>query len=149
METIGAIAAVGGTAWLSSYFTQTTVDSPWYSCIRPEWAPVAIVFPIVWTTLYILLIVAVRTSLLVDNAVVLGLHAVNLVLNVVLCWSFFARKEVPKAVGVLLANLLTAVGIVGLTRSDVVYWCLVPYIAWLCFATLLNVQSVPKHKTCQ
>jgi benzodiazapine receptor len=113
METIGAIAAVGGTAAASSYFTQKTVDSPWYACIRPEWAPVAIVFPIVWTTLYLLLIVAVRTSLLVDSATVLVLHGINLVLNVAWCWTFFGQKEAPKAIGVLLVNLLAALGTVS------------------------------------
>jgi benzodiazapine receptor len=149
METVGAIAAVAGTAAASSYFTNKTVDSPWYACIRPEWAPVAIVFPIVWTTLYVLLIVAVRTSLLVDSTTVLVLHGVNLVLNVVWCWTFFGQKEVPKAVGVLLANLLAALGIVSLTRSDLVYYCLVPYIGWLCFATLLNVQSASNTTKCK
>ncbi len=147
METIGAIGLVGLTSWASSYFTRKTVDTPWYACIRPEWAPVAIVFPIVWTTLYIFLIVAIRQSFLVDSVGVLVLHGINLLLNVVWCWTFFGQKEAPKAVGVLIANLLTALGIVALTRSNLVYYCLVPYIGWLCFATLLNIQSASNAKS--
>ena len=149
METIGAIGAVGFTAWASSYYTQKTVDSPWYACIRPEWAPVAIVFPIVWTTLYLLLIVAIRQSFLVDSVGVLVLHGLNLVLNIVWCWTFFAQKETTKAVAVLLGNLLVALGITALTKSNIVYYCLVPYIGWLCFATLLNIQSASNAKNCK
>ena len=139
---IGA-AGVIATSLGGSYYTSKTVRSDWYDCIRPVIAPPRIVFPIVWTTLYIVLAIAIGISLRdADSTTVALLHGLNLLLNVYWCKLYFADKRVVAAFVVLLVNLAAAVAIAFLTRSRVVGYLFIPYIAWLAFASVLNGASM-------
>ena len=141
----GSIAtSVGG-----SYYTSQTVRSDWYDCIRPVIAPPRIVFPIVWTTLYIFLAIAIGKSLTGgDSSTVMLLHGLNLLLNVYWCKLFFADKRIVAAFVVLLSNLLVAVLIAILSDQRLVGYLFIPYIAWLAFASILNGASISKAAAC-
>jgi benzodiazapine receptor len=140
--------AVIATAALGSHYTQQSVRGPWYACVKPAWAPPSWVFPVVWTTLYVALAVAAGLSIRDDPALLTGLHVANLVLNVVWCRTFFGQKDVGTGIGVIVGNVGVAVTIALLTRVDVVRWLMVPYIAWLLFATSLNVGAWRKSIDC-
>ena len=131
--------AVATTATLGSHYTQQSVRSSWYVSIRPVWAPPNWVFPVVWTTLYVALAVAMGLSIQGDSGFLTGLHVTNLVLNVVWCRTFFGQRDLEGGLGVIVGNVGVAVAIALQTRIDVVRWLMVPYIFWLLFATSLNV----------
>ncbi|HVZ55329.1 MAG TPA: TspO/MBR family protein [Chitinophagaceae bacterium] len=118
----------------------------WYQSLRkPAWNPPSWLFGPVWTTLYILMGIALY---LVWKAPVgetlrrpaLGLFAVQLAFN--FCWSFiFFRLHQPGwalAEIVLLWFLILATILAFGRISSLAAWLLVPYISWVSFASLLN-----------
>ena len=133
-------SAVIATAILGSHYTQQSVGTSWYKDIKPSFAPPSWVFPVVWTTLYILLAIAFAESI-GGPAFLTVLHVVNLFLNVAWCYTFFGQRDPNKALGILVGNLGVAIAIAFLTRIDLVRWLMIPYIAWLTFATALNSES--------
>jgi tryptophan-rich sensory protein len=134
---VTAVAVVGGLA--------TDTSSLWYQQLdRPAWQPPGAVFGPVWTLLYILLAISAtlawRDVRGPRRRVVLGLYAANLVLNLAWTWIFF-QAHAPTAAGVeilaLLATILALIGLVG-RWNGVAVLLLVPYAAWVTFATALT-----------
>ena len=130
--------AVAMTAFLGSYYTQQSVKSPWYESVKPNFAPPSWVFPIVWTTLYFGLTIAFANSIVGDPAFLTILHVTNLALNVAWCYVFFSKRMINQALKILVGNVGIAVAIAGFTQIGLVRWLMIPYIAWLLFATALN-----------
>ncbi len=139
-----AAAATAATAYAGSMYTQQSVKSPWYTNIKPTFAPPSWVFPVVWTILYAGLTVAFGLSILHDSEGVILLHVLNLVLNVLWCRTFFGDRNLGQALFVLVGNVGVASLLAWLTVSKSVRFLLIPYIAWLCFATALNVGALYK-----
>jgi benzodiazapine receptor len=137
-------AAVLATATAGSYYTQQATQSPWYAQVRPGFAPPNWVFPLVWTTLYIGLAVAFAASLAEDTWIPTILHVANLALNVLWCRTFFGQRDIRRGLGVIVGNVAVAVGILATTRIPTVRWIVLPYIAWLLFATALNAGALTR-----
>jgi len=146
---LGSILLCNLIGGLGSVFTQTGSGS-WYqtTLIKPWFVPPNIVFPIVWTTLFILMGIALWLLILSRNEpegrTALLLFGIQLILN--LMWSYlffglqsplFALVEILALVGVLIA-LVTICFRVQRTAG----YLLVPYLAWVCFATVLNAAIV-------
>lgn len=117
---------------------------PWFFLLRKPWfMPPVWAFPLVWTTLYILMGVALarvidRPGL--GRTLAIALFAVQLALN--LAWPplFFAAHRMAGALA-LVAVLDAAVvaTIVAFARVDrPAAAMLLPYVAWLAVATALN-----------
>lgn len=122
-------------------------ENPWYQMlVKPAETPSGWVFPVAWATIYILLglalamIVNARGSRLRRLALIL--FAVQMVAN--LAWSplFFGYHQVSAAL-----LLIVAIFVLGLATTFVfarirkgAALLMVPYLAWLCFAGLLNYQ---------
>ncbi|MEH3052900.1 MAG: tryptophan-rich sensory protein [Patulibacter minatonensis] len=132
-----AVAAIGGLA------TDTT--SAWYSALdRPSFQPPGAVFGPVWTVLYLALALSAWLAWRdVDGRTrrtVIALYAANLVLN--LAWTIiFFQLEAPVAAGVEIVVLLgTIVALIALLRhrQRAAAALLVPYAAWVTFATVLT-----------
>ena len=133
---------VGGT---SGFFTVTGVES-WYQAInKPSWNPPNWVFGPVWTSLYILMGVALFLVWKADTSaelkkIAVGLFAIQLLLNC--CWSFiFFYLQQPGWAVVELAALwlfilLTIFAFAQVNKTAA--WLLVPYISWVSFAGILN-----------
>lgn len=133
---------VGGT---SGFFTVTGVES-WYQAInKPSWNPPNWVFGPVWTSLYILMGVALFLVWKADTSaelkkIAVGLFAIQLLLN--FCWSFiFFYLQQPGWAVVELAALwlfilLTIFAFAQVNKTAA--WLLVPYISWVSFAGILN-----------
>jgi tryptophan-rich sensory protein len=126
-----------------------SIDSPWYECIKAPITPPKFVLPIVWTILYIAIGVGLAQSLLLRNSyektVLLGLYAFNLVLNVVWSFVFFGNRDIVLALFVLCMLVISTAFILYYTYLLLplwVFWMLLPYIAWLKFAGLLNFLSI-------
>jgi tryptophan-rich sensory protein len=114
-------AAVTATATLGSQYTQQSVQSPWYSCVKPSFAPPSWVFPVVWTLLYISLAAAMGLSILRDSSLLAILHSLNLILNVVWCWMFFGKRNLKGGLGVIVGNL--GVAMASLTLYSLASFC--------------------------
>lgn len=114
----------------------------WYrSLVKPPGTPPNVVFPIVWTTLYVLMAVAAWRAWRVaafDRA--LWLWTLQLVLNATWSPVFFGAHQAGLALAIIgalwIAILLTTIAFFRLDR--VAGWMMVPYLAWVTYAAYLN-----------
>jgi translocator protein len=133
---------VGGTA---SFFTASGVDG-WYAVANKPWFnPPNWIFAPVWTTLYIMIGIALflvwksdADKSIKQTAIIL--FAVQLTLN--FFWSFiFFKMQQPcwafaEIIVMWLMILLTIIWFGKI--SSTAAWLLVPYICWVSFASVLN-----------
>ena len=133
---IGALGAAVTAASLTSWYP---------TLIKPSFNPPNSVFGPVWTTLYVLMAIAAwRVWRTTDRDMARGPLAVfALQLAVNLGWSvaFFGLREIGLAVAVILAlDLLVLATALMFRRIDrLAAWLLVPYLAWIAFATVLTI----------
>jgi len=122
-------------------------SNPWFEALaQPALMPPGWVFGAAWSVLYILMGLALALILNARGAkgrgVAIILFVVQLALN--LAWSpvFFAMHRIMLAFGLLLAILLwaTVTAILFHRIRPVAGWLLLPYLAWLIFAAVLNWQ---------
>lgn len=111
---------------------------------QPPFSPPAWVFPVVWSILYIMMGIALLLMVRSDHeykAAAVGLFFIQLLLN--FFWSplFFVGRRYTAAAIVLLLMLLStsALAVVAWNIDTRASLLLMPYIAWMCFATYLNV----------
>jgi tryptophan-rich sensory protein len=111
---------------------------------QPSWAPPAWLFGPVWTGLYTLMAIAAwlvwRAAPLAETRLALGLFLVQLAVNALWSWLFFAWQLGGWAFAeVLLLWVLIAATIAAFWRfSRVAAILLVPYLGWVSFAAALN-----------
>jgi tryptophan-rich sensory protein len=124
-----AAAAIGGLA------TQRAPE--FYGALsRPTWAPPASVFGLVW-----------REKGMAGARVPLTLFAIQLALNALWSWIFFAWQNG------LLARLEIVLLLVMIAMTIVAFWrvrplagvLLVPYLAWVSYATALTFALVRRN----
>jgi len=140
-------------ATFPTQFTTNNVKTTWYKCIAPSFSPPSYVFPIVWTILYTLLAIALAQTMMLPNSNtkfwLLGFYAYNLAQNMSWPYFFFELHEVKTALFVLVEMIFSTSIILWQSYRVLPPWVghiLVPYLLWLCFATILNTASV--FKTC-
>jgi tryptophan-rich sensory protein len=134
-----ACEAVG---WVSGVVTTTAIVD-WYQYLaKPSWTPPNFAFPIAWTILYALMgIAAGLVSQRPQSAGPIGLFLVQLGLNALWTPVFFGlRAPAPGfAVIVLLLIAVLATLIAFGRRSRAAGWLMVPYLAWVAYASTLNL----------
>ncbi len=133
--------------FLSGKLANAGPGNAWFDAlVKPEWMPPGWVFPVVWSTLYIMLGLALALVLDARGArmrsIAIGAFIVQFVAN--LAWSplFFAAHQVVAAFSLILAMLGLAIATTvafGRVRT-MAAWLLVPYLVWLTLASLLNWQ---------
>lgn len=137
-------AAVLLTAYICSFLTRMGPEG-WYNQVtRPEFTPPAAVFGIVWSIIYVLLVVSSYLALRdADSAArnqANNLFLAQLALQILWCFAFFAEGQT--GLGMLLIILLDIVVYkmiaVFLQIRKLAGWLLYPYYWWLVFATFLN-----------
>lgn len=132
--------AVGLTA---SYF-QNEALTMWYPLLkRSAITPPNIVFPIVWSILYLLMGISaglVTGSNRHGREVVLTVFVIQLLLNFLWCITFFAMRN--PLLGLVNIALLDAMVVIYIVLSYRLHraaaYLFVPYIVWLAVATYLN-----------
>lgn len=128
---IGALASVRA----ASFYAQVT---------QPTWAPPASVFGPVWTVLYAAMGVSAwlvwRSGGFRDNRQALTLFMVQLAVNALWSWLFFAwhRGGLAFADIVVLWVLIVATIALFWQRRPLAGALLVPYLLWVSFASALN-----------
>lgn len=116
---------------------------------KPEWAPPGWVFGPVWSTLYVLMGVAAwlvwRERPAMEAAHTsrqrgLAVFVAQLALNALWTWLFFAWRKGALALGeIVLLWLAVALTMWYFARvRPLAAWLLVPYLAWVSFATALT-----------
>lgn len=133
-----AVAAIG------SHWNINEIPGWYRKLVRPAIAPPNWVFAPVWTLLYALMAIAAWRIWLAEPSTSrswsLGLFLLQLALNLAWSWIFFTRH----AIGAALAELVVlwlAIAATILSFSQVApaaAWLLVPYLAWVTFASILN-----------
>jgi tryptophan-rich sensory protein len=118
----------------------------WYATLqKPSFTPPAIAFPIVWTTLYVLMAIASWTFWRKAETVELRRTGViwfgiQLLLNVAWTFAFFGLHQpgygVVTILFLLIAILITIVVFDRASRTASLL--LVPYFLWVSFAAALN-----------
>ena len=140
--TVPSILLLGmASGWVSG----SGEDNRWYALLAKPWfVPPGWVFPLAWTTLYILMGVALALVLDARGAPgrgrALAVFAAQLVLNLVWSPLFFGLHQVRIALGVVIAMAVVVAILIPLFRRirPLAGWLLLPYLAWLCLATALN-----------
>jgi translocator protein len=145
LKLVIAVAIPIAVGAISGFFTVTGVQS-WYQTInKPSWNPPNWIFGPVWTTLYVMMGIALyliwksdSSDMLKKTAIIL--FAVQLTLN--FFWSFiFFNQEQPgwALVEIIVMWVFILVTIFAFAQvSKPAAWLLVPYISWVSFATILN-----------
>jgi benzodiazapine receptor len=134
------------TAMIAGAIVTTPNVTTWYKeLVSPPWTPPPWLFGPVWTILYIMMAVSAWLVWMRAEASntrwPLTLFGIQLVLNVVWSWLFFGIKNPNFAlVEILVLLVAIALTIISFWRiSRTAGLLLVPYIAWVMFATSLNV----------
>ena len=116
------------------------------SLVKPSWNPPNTVFAPVWSTLYILMGIAAwlvwRKVGFSGARTVLGLFIAQLVLNSLWSYLFFGLHEPGIAfVEIVILWLVILVVTIGFWRVSVPAGALLlPYLCWVGFASILNLQ---------
>ncbi|KAB1192694.1 tryptophan-rich sensory protein [Haloferax sp. MBLA0076] len=128
---------------VGSVFTVTSLDSWYATLVRPWFAPPNWLFGPVWITLFTLMGVAaflVSRSGHPRSRRALAIFGGHLVVNVAWSAAFFGLQS-PAAGLVVIVVLLGAI-LATIREFAIVDWraaaLLVPYLAWVSFATALN-----------
>lgn len=133
------VAMVGQIATLRSL-------NEWYvDLVKPGFTPPNAIFPLAWSLLYALMAMSFWRILRIPagttgRAAAIGLFLFQLALNAAWSWAFFGWRS-PGAGLIVIAALdlavaLTLIRFYRLDRSAGL--ALVPYLAWILFATVLN-----------
>ncbi len=133
--------AIGAT---NGYFTVTGLGSWYQSISKPSWNPPNSIFGPVWTTLYILMGIALYLVWKSGNnelkSRAITLFTIQLILNFFWSIIFFNQHQISWALAEMLLLwifiLLTIFSFASISKTAA--WLLVPYISWVSFAMVLN-----------
>ena len=141
------VPGVLGLGFLSSIVANAGPENPWFAALaKPSLYPPPATFGIVWSVLYVLMGVALAMVASARGApgrgVAVAVFAVQLLLN--LAWSpvFFGLHQMTAALAIIGLMIPLTVGMILL------FWrvrpaagmLILPYLAWICFASVLNYQ---------
>ena len=131
-------------AFIGSQATMSGLDG-WYQILnKPSFTPPAWLFAPVWTILYLLMGFALwliwRAEASPKRTWALSMFGIQLVLNGLWSWLFFAWHELSLAFWeiVLLDFAILASILIFAKLRTTAAWLLAPYFAWCCFATALT-----------
>nr|WP_067058085.1 TspO/MBR family protein [Mucilaginibacter sp. L294] len=138
---------------VASIFTRPEITG-WYNTLnKPPFTPPDWLFPVAWTIIYIMIATAAYmvwklrdTSPTYKTAVII--YVVQLALN--FSWSivFFGLHQILYALIIIVALLVAIIlNISWFNRfRKTAAWLLIPYLLWVCYATLLNISICVLNK---
>lgn len=133
---------------IGSVFTTSSIDTWYANLVRSPLAPPNWVFGPVWTTLYLLMGIALFLVWKKGSEVgydattkkALKIFFVQLVLNSAWSIVFFGMHNIGGALIVILVLWLSIIATMWQFRkvSKATLWLLLPYLLWVSFASFLN-----------
>ena len=126
---------------IGSYVT-SVFKEPWYSeIIQPSFNPPSWVFPPVWSTLYVMMSIAIwRVWTTFFNSRILKLYFFHLFFNCIWSIIFFGFHQI----GLALINLIIILVFIILlmknyfNRDKISFYLMIPYLLWSSYALILN-----------
>lgn len=122
----------------------------WYlSLDKPFWTPPSWAFPVVWSVLYILIIIA---AWLVWQAggwsLAIVFWGLQIIFNVAWSWIFFGRRQMGLALADIGLLWLSIVGFMIATWpiSQTASWLFIPYLIWVSVAAALNLSIWQRNR---
>jgi benzodiazapine receptor len=140
-----AAAAILLLGWASGWLSNSGYENDWFAALTtPAFMPPGWAFPVAWTALYLLMGISLAMVLAEppssQRKAALVLFFVQLALN--FAWSpiFFAAHDIGLAKIVIFVMAVLAAAAAGkfMRLKKVAGLLLVPYLAWLIFAAMLN-----------
>ena len=131
---IGALATIG-------------FKEPWYSLItKPSFSPPDWIFAPVWTTLYLMMTIAIWFFWHSKNKDIntIYIYLIHLIFNTTWSVVFFVFHNIFLAFLVLIVLIvLIILLIVRFKRVNMLsYYLMIPYLLWCCFAITLNINLI-------
>jgi tryptophan-rich sensory protein len=146
VKSILALAGFLLLSFLAAWVGALYAPGEWYASLaKPAWNPPNWVFAPVWTVLYVLIgwsgWLVWRAEGLLTKPLVFAPYFLQLLLNAAWSWLFFGLHQPALAFGeiVFLWLAIFATVMVFWRRSRVAALLLLPYLAWVSFAALLNL----------
>ena len=126
---------------IGSYVT-SVFKEPWYSeIIQPSFNPPSWVFPPVWTTLYVMMSIAIwRVWTSFFNSRILKLYFFHLFFNCIWSIIFFGFHQI----GLALINIIVILFFIIILMKEYLkidklsFYLMIPYFLWSSFALVLN-----------
>ena len=136
------LVACGAAATTGAMFS----PGAWYDALKkPSWTPPNWLFPVAWTTLYILMsAAAARASAVEGSGMGLALWSVQIAFNTLWTPVFFGLKRMRAAL-VIMVFLWGSVAATMVAFFQLDVWSglmFVPYLAWVSTAFALNFSVV-------
>ena len=132
-------SAIGG-------FVTASFKEPWYSeLMLPSFNPPSWVFGPVWTTLYILMSVAIwRVWIKFTDRKILSIYFYHLLFNAIWSVVFFGFHQIELALINLIIILIfiTVLMKIYLHKDKLSFFIMLPYFLWSSYALLLNTAIV-------
>ena len=133
-------SAIGGLATIG-------FKEPWYSLlIKPSFNPPDWIFGPVWTTLYLMMTVAIWKFWHSEkrNMNTVYIYFIHLFFNTTWSIVFFVFHKITLAFVVLIILIsLIIIIIKRFKRVNLVsYYLMIPYLLWCCYALLLNLSLI-------
>lgn len=145
MKLIASLIVTLAVGFGGSFFTRPEIEG-WYAALEKPWFnPPNWLFGPVWTTLYVMMGIALwlvwksQAAIPVKRTAIL-LFAVQLLLNFFWSLIFFNLHQIGWALlEIVLLWIFILLSILWFAKIDKkAAWLLVPYISWVSFATILN-----------
>ena len=134
---LALVVGVGG------FIGSQTAPGPWFEeLVKPPLNPPNWVFGPVWFTLYVMIAVAGwRIWMDQPKSTAMTLWGVQMLLNWAWSPSWFGANMPWLALAIIVALWLVIVGFIFIARKrdQLAAWLFVPYLAWVSFATYLNL----------
>ena len=126
---------------IGSYVT-SVFKEPWYSeIIQPSFNPPSWVFPPVWSTLYVMMSIAIwRVWIAFVNSRILKLYFFHLFFNCIWSIIFFGFHQI----GLALINIIVILFFIIILMKEYLkidklsFYLMIPYFLWSSFALVLN-----------
>ena len=132
-------SAIGG-------FTTAAFKEPWYSeIILPSFNPPSWVFAPVWTTLYILMSIAIWIIWIkFFDRKILKLYFFHLLFNATWSIVFFGFHQIELALINLIVILIFIIALMKIyfNKEKLSFFIMIPYLLWTFYALILNTAIV-------
>ncbi len=118
----------------------------WYKSLnKPTWTPPDWVFPVAWTSIYLLSAFAgARVGMMEGSGYAMAFWAMQIAFNALWTPVFFGLRNLRGSVPIMVALWISVAG-ATFTHFQLDFWAgmaFVPYLAWVSVAAVLNVTMV-------
>ena len=131
-------------AALSSYFTKAGVSGWYVNFPKPSITPANEIFPVVWSILYALMILAMILVIVHPNKnanyPIGRALIIQLFLQILWCFVFFEKQQLGWGLVVIVLMIVEALPMTGYfwKTNKLAGVLILPYLAWLIFAGIIN-----------